>query len=299
MEVFKTIGGVKSRIQIWDDPFYSGGKDVIICITGNPGIIDFYYEFCSELSNSTGLPLCLIGQAGHDIFPDQLQISIKHNGHLFDLTGQINHKVDLINNVIDKECNIHLIGHSIGAWLIIEILKNHPEILRRVLSVNLLFPTIKEMAATTNGCYINNVIRKCNKLIMYLLVLLQILPTFIHKKLIRLYLIFVGLPMHYTNRLLKYTDPNIMEKVLFLAYKEMDKVRKLNVEGMQKIKQICNVIYGERDGWVPLYYMTELEQFQPQLQMIKVPYPHDFVLRYSKEVAKLVKEFITPRLMKK
>lgn len=63
MEVFRTLNHVKTRLLIWGDPFSSGAADVIVCITGNPGIIDFYTEFCTELYNNTKMPICMLGKS--------------------------------------------------------------------------------------------------------------------------------------------------------------------------------------------------------------------------------------------
>lgn len=47
----------------------------------------------------------------------------KHNDleNLYNLAGQIEHKVDLFNNHIDKQSKLHIVGHSIGAWIVLEM----------------------------------------------------------------------------------------------------------------------------------------------------------------------------------
>ena len=58
-----TLNHVQTHLIIYGDPFECDGKDVIVCITGNPGIPDFYIEFAAELHKSTGLPLVVIGKS--------------------------------------------------------------------------------------------------------------------------------------------------------------------------------------------------------------------------------------------
>lgn len=292
MEVFKKIHNVPCRLLNWGNPFSCDGTDVILCITGNPGIIDFYYEFCSTLNERTSLPVCLVGQAGHDVIPNEKPMVLKGDEHLFDLEGQLEHKLDLINTYIDKKSKLHLVGHSIGAWLIIEAIQKSPSLIHRISSIQLLFPTLQEMAVTKNGPYVNNILRKFQSLVMCLIVLLNMLPQFFLNFMAFVYLKLNNLPSHYSERILKYVDRNIIEKVLFLAFCEMDKVTKLNTDAIDKVKHLTKVIYGEYDGWVPLKYMEDLEQYQPPLVKTKVGIPHTFVLKSSEVVAEMVSVFI-------
>ncbi|CAB3256376.1 unnamed protein product [Arctia plantaginis] len=112
---YVSLNHVQTHLITWGNPFNCGGQDVIICVTGNPGITDFYIDFGSQLNKNTELPVCVIGQAGHEEVPDEKSNILKGQEHLFNLKGQIAHKLDLINNFIDRESRLHLIGHSIGA----------------------------------------------------------------------------------------------------------------------------------------------------------------------------------------
>lgn len=56
------LNNVQTRVLCWGNPFHTLDKDVIVCITGNPGIPDFYIEFGSELHKNTELPVCVIGE---------------------------------------------------------------------------------------------------------------------------------------------------------------------------------------------------------------------------------------------
>lgn len=185
-----------------------------------------------------------------------------------------------------------MVGHSIGAWLSLELLNNHDSITKRVSSVNLLFPTLQKMAESKNGKFLNNVLRKINFLIIMFFSIVALLPLWFRTYVIRLYLKFNSLPPHYTERILKYLNPKVGEKVLFLAYHEMDTVTTLNTAALDKVKHLTNVIYSDRDGWAPVEYMNDLKTFQPNLQMTKVHINHAFVLKYSEQVAEMVSDFI-------
>ncbi|XP_028161500.1 lipid droplet-associated hydrolase [Ostrinia furnacalis] len=287
MEVLKRLNHVQGRLLVWGDPFSESASEVIVCITGNPGIIDFYDIFCSELNTNTGLPVCLVGQSGHDIIPNERSYSLQNEGYLFDLRGQIEHKLDLINNHIHKDCRLHLIGHSIGAWMILESIQKNEQLMERVATINLLFPTLQEMAVTKNGPFVNT-LRKIHSIAIFLLILFNMLPRFVLGLIAKTYLLFRNMPFHYTDRLIKYVNPNILDKVLFLAYDEMDTVRSLNTKAIANVKSVTNVIYSQDDGWVPLKYMEDLKKFLPLERMTEVAYTHEFVLKSSKEVAALV-----------
>lgn len=235
---------------------------------------------------------CFPGHAGHVEVPDSKSNDLHENEELFNLQGQLAHKLDLISNYVDKKSKLHLIGHSIGAWIILELLHKHETLSNKVSSINLLFPTIQKMAESRNGKFLNNVLRKIHVLIVMFFCLVALLPLWLRLSVIRLYLKFSSLPPHYTNRILKYLKPKVGEKVLFLAYDEMDTVTVLNTVVLNKVKHLTNVIYSNRDGWVPVHYMDDLKTFQPQLQMKEVHINHAFVLKSSEQVAEMVSNFI-------
>lgn len=289
--VYKTLNNVQTHLITWGNPFNCDGRDVIVCITGNPGVPDFYIEFASTLHSSTGLPICVIGQAGHEHVPHKESNILKNQEHLFDLEGQVKHKLDLIN-AIDKASKLHLVGHSIGAWMITEMVERDSSLQKRILSINLLFPTLQRMAETQSGILLNKLVRRLHILVMLLFTFLYYMPTVIKTFLIGLYLKFHSLPSHYIDRIMKYLNPRVGEKVLFLAYDEMDRVRDLNVQALTKMKHQTYVTYGVRDGWAPVSYMDDLKQFQPEMHLHEVHIDHSFVLRSSEQVAEIVSKFI-------
>lgn len=62
MDSFVILNKIQTHLITWGDPFQSNGNDVIICITGNPGIPDFYTVFGSILHENTKLPVCVVGK---------------------------------------------------------------------------------------------------------------------------------------------------------------------------------------------------------------------------------------------
>lgn len=234
----------------------------------------------------------LVGHAGHEEVPDEDSNRLKGQEHLFNLEGQLHHKLDLINNHIDKNSRVHIIGHSIGAWMIVEMLHKNNSLHNKILTTNLLFPTLQRMAKTKNGIFMNNFVRRINSVILFLTLFLSLLPNIISRTLIGVYLKYNSLPSCYTDRLLKVVNPNALEKIFFLAYNEMDNVCELNVKGLGTIKHPANIIYSTRDDWVPLQYIEDIKALQLGIEMKQVNIGHAFVLKSSEKIACMVSDFI-------
>ncbi|CAH2102235.1 unnamed protein product [Euphydryas editha] len=289
----KNLNSVQTEILTWGEPFVDRKQDIIVCITGNPGVSDFYIDFASELYKNVRLPLCVIGHAGHDYNSSNKTYQLVNNEHLFNLDAQVKHKLDFIENYIHPNSKIHLIGHSIGAWIIVECLHKNDHLMDRVLSINLLFPTLQRMAESKNGKYITNFLRKMHWFVLFLCNFLYLFPTFAIGLIINLYLTIKSLPYNLCDAILKMVNPSVVEKILFMAYDEMDTVKKLNEEGIDKIKHLTNVIYGKRDNWAPLEYMDDLKKYKPSIKMTEAhDVEHAFVLRSSEFVADMVANFI-------
>ncbi|XP_072942074.1 lipid droplet-associated hydrolase [Epargyreus clarus] len=294
--VYKVINNVPTHLITWGNPFDCNGQDVIVCITGNPGITDFYIEFGTELHELTSLPVCVIGHAGHEEIPEQKSPKLKGQEHLFNLKGQVEHKLDLLRNHIDKNSKVHMIGHSIGAWMIIELVHKNDFMQTNILTTNLMFPTIQKMAESKNGIFLNTFVRPLHSIILFCAFFVNMLPVIVFNFFIFCYLKIQGFPSKYFTRIQKFLNHNAVEKVLFLAYDEMDTVLKLNIDGIEKLCPQTNVIYSMRDNWAPLNYMKDLKNVKPSLQMKEVNISHAFVLKSSERVANMVSEYIKPNI---
>lgn len=75
-----------------------GKRDIVIVITGNPGIPAFYEEFIETVNSKlpTEVPVWVIGHAGHTRPPDNALLDVpdtRNHRNLYDLKGQLDHKV--------------------------------------------------------------------------------------------------------------------------------------------------------------------------------------------------------------
>lgn len=104
-QAFVTVNEVPTKVMTWgrwieETPKPEDPKDIIICVPGNPGITRFYTMFLQTLYEKVGLPIWIIGHAGHELPINRAIYSIpelKSHENLYGLKGQIDHKVSYKN----------------------------------------------------------------------------------------------------------------------------------------------------------------------------------------------------------
>lgn len=57
-----------------------------------------------------------------------LESSLAADGDVFGLDGQIKHKLSFLREHVPRETSLVLIGHSIGCYIILEMMKQDPEL---------------------------------------------------------------------------------------------------------------------------------------------------------------------------
>lgn len=122
-------------------------KTLILIIPGNPGIIEFYEKFAKDLNAETELDVLGISHTGH-LYDEKVK-----NWQPLNLLTQINHKIEYIEKYLsDEDVNIILIGHSIGCYIILEVLNYmNKDLKKKVKKAFLLMPTIERMHESPNG----------------------------------------------------------------------------------------------------------------------------------------------------
>lgn len=91
----------------------------VLFIPGNPGVVSFYTDFLESLYELLGgdASVTAIGHVSH-------AEKNWENGRLFSLQGQIDHKMSFLEQELKEvEVPILLVGHSIGAYISMEILR--------------------------------------------------------------------------------------------------------------------------------------------------------------------------------
>ncbi|XP_037384353.1 lipid droplet-associated hydrolase isoform X2 [Talpa occidentalis] len=133
-------------------------KLLIFIITGNPGFCAFYVPFIKALYSVTNkrFPIWAISHAGHAMLPKDKKIlptsedpNAQEVKDVYGLCGQVEHKLAFLRTHVPKDMKLVLIGHSIGCYMSLQILKLAPEL--PIIRSILLFPTIERMSESRNG----------------------------------------------------------------------------------------------------------------------------------------------------
>lgn len=154
------------------EPLDANSQDYLIYfITGNPGLISYYQPFLSRLHSllvttsrtaSARFHIC-----GHSLKGFEFDHNGAHGGppkSPFNLAGQINFQEELLYNHVnshrDRTGNspkVILMGHSVGAYVLLELIKQHRKKIDDgeedfdLIGGVLLFPTITHIAQSPWG----------------------------------------------------------------------------------------------------------------------------------------------------
>uniref|UniRef100_U5EJC0 Lipid droplet-associated hydrolase n=1 Tax=Corethrella appendiculata TaxID=1370023 RepID=U5EJC0_9DIPT len=302
-EAYPVISNIPTHIMTWgkwiEESFDENEKELVICISGNPGLPGFYTKFLSVLHSTCNreIPVWVIGHAGHDEEPESVYKKkvpiLAGNEELFNLDAQIKHKVDFIRKYVKPGVKIHLIGHSIGAWIVLELLKIE-DIRDKVQHCYLLFPTIERMAESSNGFILTKLVAPIFFILRIFYQFFSKLPMFLRICILYAYFFIMSIPYYFIGTGIKYSKPEVIDRLWFMALDEMIKVKELDVDIIKKNKNILKFYYGTTDGWVPVKYFHELKEKIPDVdaELCSKKYAHAFVLRSAVPMAHMVGEWI-------
>lgn len=97
-EAYLTLNGVRTSVVThgkWVEESLTDSKDIVIILTGNPGVTGFYNTFAKTVHEQLGYPVWCVGHAGHNIPNEKISPfpELKSNPELYNLKGQLEHKV--------------------------------------------------------------------------------------------------------------------------------------------------------------------------------------------------------------
>lgn len=227
--------------------------------------------------------------------------SLKGNDHLYNLSGQLSHKVDFITRFIPRHVKIYLIGHSVGSKLSLDLLKI-PEFSEKVEHCYLMFPTIERIAESEKGVKVPTFDRFFFLVRMFYR-FFSWLPTSWRRAIVRWKCRREGMPGdEFLEPSLEYTKPEVIDKIWFLALDEMVKIRELDEEVIKANIHRLKLYYGTSDAWVPKSFHQDMLDRFPGIdaELCKRGYEHAFVLTAGPEMGKTMGEWINhKRQMKK
>uniref|UniRef100_A0A8D2JS54 Lipid droplet-associated hydrolase n=1 Tax=Sciurus vulgaris TaxID=55149 RepID=A0A8D2JS54_SCIVU len=228
------------------------------------------------------------------IIPDANDQEIKD---IYGLHGQIEHKLAFLRTHVPKEVKLILIGHSIGSYIALQILKRAPEL--PVIHTFLLFPTIERMAESPNGRIATPLLcwfRYALYVTGYLL--LTPCPEKIKSLLIRMGLRAMNLKTEFlqTNIL----QPFCLANAAYLGGQEMMQVVKRDDEIIKEHLSKLTFYYGTIDRWCPKKYYEDIKKDFPEgdIRLCEKKIPHAFILHFSQEMADMIADWLKANLSK-
>ncbi|KAG2215264.1 hypothetical protein INT45_003614 [Circinella minor] len=258
-------------------------KKILFFIPGNPGLVEYYTDFLEEIHRNVTFPLEIfaVSNLGMTITtPATTKFGATKENKLFSLQDQINHKIACFDILRQENPDIEfiLMGHSIGAYISVEVLKKrHTQNITRVVT---LFPTIREIGLSPNGLaftklfsYVpTSIVSTCATLFSY--ISSPILE--------RLVMLLTGqkdpCAQVTAHRLLQ---GSVVKNCLYMAQCEMEQVGELDLDFYNAHAQKFIIYYSRNDKWAPLDHYQYMKQNFPKhehLYLCEQDIPHSFTL---------------------
>ncbi|XP_036737624.1 lipid droplet-associated hydrolase isoform X1 [Manis pentadactyla] len=281
-------------------------KLLIFIITGNPGFSAFYVPFAKALYSAINrrFPVWVISHAGHALAPKDKRMLTSLDGpnaqeikDIYGLQGQVEHKLAFLRTHVPKKMKLVVIGHSIGGYISLQILKRAPEL--SIIRSFLLFPTIERMSETPNG-RIATPLLCWFRYVLYVLgyFLLKPWPLKIKSLLIRMSLQMMSLKNEFS--LLNVLEPFCLANAAYLGSQEMVEVVKRDNGTIKEHLSKLTFYYGTIDAWCPKEYYDDMKKDFPEgdIRLCEKKIPHAFILHFYQEMADMVADWLKDDLSK-
>ena len=215
---------------------------------------------------------------------------------LYTLHDQVDHKLAFVYNFLPPDSELILIGHSVGAFIILEIMRRLQNTKRIVKGV-LLFPTIERITATSSGRFWTTVAHYMKKPLLWIVWLFNALPFKLQCSLVNLCMIL----RRFHNKesihgaILSFLNNDGVSNMLQIA-KDMVGIKELPHETViDENKDKIVFYYGMEDPWVPASFCERMIERFPSVDIRQCTenYKHAFVLHSAENVGKLVWNLIS------
>jgi pimeloyl-ACP methyl ester carboxylesterase len=213
------------------------------------------------------------------------------------LDGQIKHKKYFINDFVPATVHLVLIGHSIGAYMTLELLQHLPK--DRVEKAILLFPTIERMAISPNGKWATPLLTYFQFLPISFAYFSTFLSNEFKVKLIRWYMKGSNIPECVYKATLDLFEPSVVRASMRLAKDEMEKVVDINSEAVLANQDKLIFYYGVTDQWCPVSYYQDTKNRFPEVEawLCEDGFEHAFILKSSREMAAKVSGWLQEKVL--
>ncbi|XP_066467802.1 lipid droplet-associated hydrolase [Tiliqua scincoides] len=284
----------------WKDLWKSESvpKLLFLVIPGNPGMAGYYQTFIQALycGLNRQYPVWVISHAGHCKVPhgmEMLEETDTNELDVFGLRGQMEHKLNFLRKNVPKDMKLVLIGHSIGCYIALEMMKKAPEL--EILRCVMLFPTIERMAQSPQGKIMTPLLCQLRYILYMPIYLVTLLPERVKDPLVRY--VLRGLKIHDESSIMTSVDlvnMGCVANAMYMASQEMRKVVERDGTTIKQHLKKLTFYYGAADAWCPVQYYEEMKAEFPDgdIRLCEKGIRHAFVLEASKEVAEMVVEWL-------
>ena len=213
----------------------------------------------------------------------------------FTLTDQIEHKLAFLAYYIPEHSKVILIGHSIGAYIALEMMKRYHD-KEKVLKCVLLFPTIERMDSAPSGRFWKFICHYLHWPFLMGTAFVSFLPSFVQRWSIGwwMYLNKVENSESIKTAAQAMLNYSTVDNVLEIG-RQLVTIKELDYECIRSNLDKLVFFYGLGDPWVPQGYYEDMKERFPDGD-IKLSRDkdirHAFVLDTSEKVAKMVWEWI-------
>ncbi|CAN6818887.1 unnamed protein product [Brassica oleracea] len=231
----------------------------VLFIPGNPGVVSFYNDFLESLHQflDGNASITAVGQISHTSKDWE-------SGKLFSLQEQIDHKVEFIRQELESvKVPIILVGHSIGSYISLEILRKCPE---KVLYCIGLYPFLTLNQQSTKQSLIGKLAASSllSNTASFLVASLGLLSMSAARRLVS-----YPLGASWSDTAVQATCTHLrqyhtMRNVLYMAMTEFRELAaEPDWEFMRENQSKLAFLFGIDDHWGPLHLFEEISKKAP------------------------------------
>lgn len=207
-------------------------------------------------------------------------------------------QAEFIRQYIPADIKIHMVGHSIGTYMILQLMKKE-DIRSRITSSSMLFPTIYNLIGTPLGVFCKYIVEPILPVVIFLVWIFSIFPYYLAYFVTYLYLNISFVPKKYISANIRPTiemvKPTVIAKVFHLGLNAIDVVQEIDADIISKDKDKFKFYYGSTDLWVPVSHCKKLTDVVPKVdaQVCARNFNHGFVIKYPEHVGEMVADWIS------
>lgn len=282
MHMYHIVPTCMIDCHIYDCHIYDCQNNVPFFSIGNPGCVDFYYDYLRAVFEASNGTVACIGMGHLSHHKDNL-----HCRKIFTLAEQVEHKQEVFAYLLETYPSTKFVvgGHSVGAYMGVELMRTFSE---KILKLFCLFPTLHHIVSTPNGKHMYPLLKFFTRPISSLSLLISFLPRWTRDFII----LHTQGTLSISNRAGCYSilDPIVAQNALNMGYHEMHEILDLDTDHMHNIadKLIFYCCPGDMDHWMTVEHQADIRAIcgvRSRIIICNDGSSHAFVLHASVQVA--------------